>query len=121
MRLKTYMQELVAAIRGLRDNMPLEEALQQWLQQVAQRQQGGSATHNVVSGMRYCEKIGLLRPTVYELHWMAVKAIERIPAPHAKPRVWTIARDLETLRSAWGHRAWERLLFAGLLVVVYCL
>ena len=101
--------------------MPLEQALQRRLQQLALRQRGGSAAHNVVSGIRYCERDGLLQQTISETHWMAVEAIDRIAAPNAPPRVWTTARDLETLGSAWGHWAWERLLFAGLLAVIYCL
>ena len=52
---------------------------------------------------------------------MAVKAIDRTTAPDAPPRVWTTARDLETLGSACGHWAWKRLLFAGLPALIYCL
>ena len=118
---KTYAQELVAAIRGLPDDMPLEQALQRQLEQLALRQRGGWAAHNVVPGVGYCEKVGLLRQTISETHWMAVKAIDRTTPPNAPPRVWTTARNLETLGSAWGHGAWEQLLFAGLLAAIYCL
>ena len=52
---------------------------------------------------------------------MAVKAIDRLAAPHAPPIVWTTARDLETLGTVWGQWAWERLFFAGLVAVIYCL
>ena len=57
----------------------------------------------------------LSEPTIDppETHLLAVKAIDHVLAPHAKPRVWTTARDLETLSAAWGHWAWEQRLFAS--------
>ena len=108
-------------IRKLLDHMLLEEVLQRRLQQWALRQRGGSAAGNMVSAVRYCERLRLIRPIVIEVHWLAVKAVDRVSSCNAKSRIWTTARDLETLGTAYGHWAWERLFFAGLLPVIYFL
>ena len=65
---KTYTREVAAAIRGLPDDMPLEQAPQRLLQQLALRPRGGSGAQSVVSGVRYCEKVGMLRQTISETH-----------------------------------------------------
>ena len=119
--LQTYLREVDSAVKPRPPEDLFLPHVDQRLRIIAQRDRGGSSAHNLISGLRALEKVGLLPPHQAEPLWVYAKAIDKTTVGNLKPQRWTTAADLQILGNAWGHWAWTRVFFFSMLAVVYCL
>ena len=100
--LKTYMREVENAVKNKPPDDPYLPHVEQRYRAFAQRNRGGSAAHNLTSGLRALEKVGLLPPGQVESQWVYAKAIDKATAHNVMPRRWTTTVDIQILGGGLG-------------------
>ena len=118
---KTYMQELLGAIRGCATCMPLAKAIERRFGELALRKRGMSAVKNLVAGGRILERLELIPATVTDLQRLQLQAIGKIAKAEDKPRVWATMADFQTLAEHRVHWAWAKVFFAVGMAFTLCL